>query len=49
MSYKNINISSILKAVYEPFVRKRGKIYLPKPQNIYEERKKKKDILFNQK
>jgi len=41
MSYKNINITSILKAVYGPFIQKEGKIYVPKPQNIYKERKKK--------
>ena len=40
-SHKNINISNILKAVYGPFIQKNEKIYFPKPQNIYKERKKK--------
>jgi len=37
---KGINVSGILKAVYGPFIEKDGKIYFPKPQNIYGERKK---------
>jgi len=40
-SYKNINVVSILNAVYGPFIEKQGEIYFPKPQNIYGERKKK--------
>jgi len=38
---KNMDISEILKAVYGPFISKENKIYFPKPQNIYGERKKK--------
>jgi len=38
---KSINVSGILKAVYGPFILKNSKIYFPKPQNIYKERKKK--------
>jgi len=39
--FKKIDVSNILKAVYGPFIQKNEKIYLPKPQNIYKERKKK--------
>ncbi len=45
-SYKNIKGASILKAVYGPFVEKQGKIYFPKPQNIYGERKKRNSEKF---
>jgi len=38
---KNMDVSEILKAVYGPFISKENKIYFPKPQNIYKERKKK--------
>jgi len=38
---KNIKISNILKAVYGPFIKKGDKLYFPKPQNVYTERKKK--------
>lgn len=38
---KKIKVSNILKAVYGPFVKKSDKIYFPKPQNVYTERKKK--------
>ena len=40
-NFKNIDVSNILKAVYGPFIQKDEKIYFPKPQNIYKERKKK--------
>jgi len=39
-SQKGIDVSKILKAVYGPFIEKDGKIYFPKPQNIFGERKK---------
>jgi len=38
---KNIKISNILKSVYGPFIKKGDKLYFPKPQNVYTERKKK--------
>jgi CRISPR-associated protein Cmr3 len=38
---KNIDVSNILKTVYGPFIKKDEKVYFPKPQNIYKERKKK--------
>jgi CRISPR-associated protein (Cas_Cmr3). len=38
---RNIKITNILKAVYGPFIKKGNKIYFPKPQNVYKERKKK--------
>jgi len=38
---KNIKITNILKAVYGSFIKKDDKIYFPKPQNVYTERKKK--------
>jgi len=38
--FKNIDVSTILKAVYGPFIKKQDKVYFPKPQNIYTERKK---------
>jgi CRISPR-associated protein Cmr3 len=45
--FKNIDISGILKSVYGPFISKEDKIYFPKPQNIYGEKKKKeKDKFF---
>lgn len=37
---KGIDTSNILTAVYGPFIRKKGKLYFPKPQNIYGERKR---------
>ncbi len=39
-THKNKNVSNILNAVYGPFLEKEGELLLPKPCNIYGERKK---------
>jgi len=44
--FKNINATSILKAVYGPFIKKDTMIYFPKPFNIYSERKKQEHNKF---
>jgi len=38
--FKDIDATSILRAVYGPFIKRGSEIYFPKPYNIYSERKK---------